>query len=97
VVLIKFKEVVNMPRGKVREVIDGDTLILKGGDRIRLENVDAPEIGTKGAAKARHQLENLVEGKTITYNEVGTSYGRIVAKVKVAGKSVNQAMRRKGY
>ena len=31
-------------------VIDGDTLILAGGDRVRLIGIDAPELGREGAA-----------------------------------------------
>jgi len=54
-------------------------------------------MGTKGGAKARNELQDMIENKTISYDTVGKSYGRDVAKVKIAGKSVNQAMRNKGY
>lgn len=86
-----------MARGKVTRVIDGDTFTIRGGKTIRLANVRAPELGTKGAAKARDILIAKIQNKTITYQPVGTSYGRIVAKVKLAGKSVNQSMRNRGY
>lgn len=86
-----------MVKGKVSKVIDGDTFKIQGGKSIRLSKVRAPELGTKGGAKARNDLSNMVEGKTVIYDEKGTSYGRIVANVKVAGKSVNQVMRNKGY
>jgi endonuclease YncB( thermonuclease family) len=59
--------------------------------------VRAPEIGSKGGAKARNDLEGLIGGKTISYDVVGKSYGRNVANVKIGGKSVNQGMRNKGY
>lgn len=83
-----------MPKGKVTEVIDGDTVRIPR-KTIRLAKVDAPELGTKGGAKAKNQLKDMVQGKTITYKPVGKSYGRVVAQVKVGGRSVNQAMRNK--
>lgn len=86
-----------MAKGKVTRVIDGDTFKVQGGKAIRLANVRAPELGTKGGAKARNDLKGCIGGKTISYNTVGKSYGRDVANVKVAGKSVNQTMRNKGY
>ena len=86
-----------MSKGKVTKVFDGDTFKIRGGKAIRLANVKAPEMGTKGGAKARNELQDMIENKTISYDTVGKSYGRDVAKVKIAGKSVNQAMRNKGY
>ena len=85
-----------MAKGKVTRVIDGDTFKVQGGKAIRLANVRAPELGTKGGAKARNELSERIGGKTVSYNTVGKSYGRDVANVKVAGKSVNQSMRNKG-
>ncbi len=86
-----------MAKGKVMRVIDGDTFKVQGGKAIRLANVSAPELGTKGGAKARNELKERIGSKTVSYNTVGKSYGRDVANVKVAGKSVNQIMRNKGY
>ena len=37
-----------MSKGKVTRVIDGDTFKVAGGKAIRLANVRAPELGTKG-------------------------------------------------
>lgn len=86
-----------MTKGKVTKIIDGDTFKVQGGKAIRLSNVRAPELGTKGGAKARNELKERIGGKTVSYNTVGKSYGRDVADVKAGGKSVNQAMRNKGY
>lgn len=85
-----------MPKGKVTKVVDGDTFKVRGGKAIRLANVSAPEIGTRGGAKAKSDLQGLIGGKTVSYDPVGKSYGREVANVKIAGKSVNQVMRNKG-
>ena len=84
-----------MPKAKVTKVIDGDTFKIKGGKPIRLANVDAPELGTKGGAKARDELQNVIGGKTVSYNPLAKSYGRTVANVKIGPKSVNQIMRNK--
>ena len=86
-----------MPKGRVAKVIDGDTFKLQGGKAIRLANVGAPELGSKGGAQAKNDLAAKIQGKTVSYKPVAKSYGRTVAQVKLAGKSVNQAMRNKGY
>jgi len=86
-----------MAKGKVVKIVDGDSFKIQGGKAIRLANVGAPELGTKGGAKARNELDDLISGKTISYDPKGMSYGRIVANVKIAGRSVNQIMRNKGY
>lgn len=82
-----------MPKMKIIEVLDGDTIQGPRKTFVRLENVDAPETGTNGAAAAKHKLEDLVLDKTVSYTEEGKSYGRIVGKVKIAGKSVNTTMK----
>jgi len=82
-----------MPKGKVQEVIDGDTVKLPYNKFIRLGGVDAPEMGQKGGAAAKHELEKLVEDKTISYTEDARSYGRIVGTVKSGSKNVNNAMK----
>ena len=89
-----------MPRKEqVQRVIDGDTLTT--GPRkhpVRLANVNAPEKGERGAIAATKALASMVRGKTVTVDTVARDkYGRSVANVKVGGRSVNAAMRRKGY
>jgi len=82
---------------KVTYVIDGDTF--KTANRkhfVRLANVDAPEKGQRGAVAAMQALKQLIQGKDVTIDtKVRDTYGRSVANVKVKGKSVNAAMRRK--
>lgn len=83
-----------MPREKVTKIIDGDTFKVPR-KVIRLARVDVPELGRRGGTKAKNQLKSMIQGKTVFYEQVGKSYGRIVAKVKLKGKSINQAMRNK--
>jgi len=79
----------------VTRVIDGDTFITSSRKlSVRLANVDAPEKGTRGAAKATKELKSLIEGKQVTVETVARDkYRRAVAKVKVGNKSVNKAVK----
>lgn len=85
-----------MPRKEtVTRVIDGDTFeTASRKNPVRLANVDTPEKGTPGAAKARDDLSKLILGKVVTIDtKARDPYGRAVANVKVGVKSVNKAMR----
>jgi len=87
-----------MPRKeKVTRVIDGDTFETdRRTHPVRLANVDAPEKGQPGAAKATRELRNLIQGKEVTVDTVARDkFARAVARVKVDRKSVNKAMKDK--
>lgn len=78
----------------VTEVLDGDTFrTANRKNPIRLADVDAPEKGEPGAKAATEALRNLIEGKEVSIDTRGRSYGRSVARVKVNGRSVNKAMK----
>lgn len=79
------------------DVQDGDTFRTAQQNWIRLADVCAPELNEAGGTTAKNILANLILGKTITYEEVGTSYGRIVAEVWVDNLHVNSYMRQQGY
>ena len=83
-----------MPKTKVKEVVDGDTIKGLRNTFIRLAGVDAPEMGTKGGSAAKAELKDMVLGKTISYTEDAMSYGRIVGEVKLGSKSVNKEMKK---
>jgi len=78
----------------VTRVIDGDTFRTTSRKHsVRLANVDTPEKGTKGGAKATQRLKNLIQGRKVEVNTVARdAYGRAVAKVKRGGIDVNKAM-----
>lgn len=82
---------------KVTRVIDGDTFKTNSRKHsVRLANVNAPEKGKPGSAKATQALKNLIQGQKVQINTVARDqYGRAVANVKVDGKSVNRAINRK--
>lgn len=54
----------------VAKVWDGDTFDLKNGTRVRLLDVESPEIGLCGSEEAKHRLEELVLGKFVTVKEL---------------------------
>ena len=80
----------------VTKVIDGDTFLTQSRRHpVRLANVNSPEKGRKGGAKATQQLKKLIQGKKVVVHTVARDvYGRAVAKVKVGHKSVNKAVGR---
>lgn len=76
----------------VRQVIDGDTLRLNNGSRVRLIGINAPEIGRKGetsepfAEAARQQLQALVKAsggrvELLPGAQPRDKYGRTLAHV----------------
>lgn len=91
--------------GQVDYVIDGDTLVLLDGTKIRLLLVDTPEI-TKGkndcyGQEAATFTTNFVSGKTLqlSYDEGSCTdrYGRTLAYVKVDGAELNTQLAQQGY
>lgn len=87
-----------MPKARVQRVVDGDTFRTDKGRTVRLANVNAPEKGRRGAPEARRHLRELVSRKQVNIDVVAHDrYGRSIANVKVGNKSVNKAMRDKGW
>lgn len=87
---------------RVTCVVDGDTLWL-GGEKIRLDGIDAPE--TDGRCQAERMLarratlalSGLLAGKAIDLRRTGTDrYGRTLAKVLADGRDVGEQMLREG-
>jgi len=90
-------------RAVVERVIDGDTVELDSGERVRYLLVDTPESTTQVecfGAEAAAFNRALVEGREVrlTYDaECADHYGRLLAYVEVEGESVNQALVAQGY
>lgn len=97
--------------GKVLEVIDGDTVILEDGTKIRLDGIDSPEVTGKpsegnksgaqpGSAEATAYLQGMIPpGTEIQYYVYDTDYyGRTVAKIiDPQGRNVNEEMVKNGH
>jgi endonuclease YncB( thermonuclease family) len=87
-----------MSKEKVKNVLDGDTFVTDRSERIRLANVNTPEKGRRGAPQARQDLRKLIARKQVNVNVVAyDQYGRAIANVKVGTRSVNKAMKEKGW
>ena len=83
--------------GRVRRVLDGDTLDVEitrrssGNrydyapvERVRLVGIDAPERGSRGSRAARQQLANRVAGRGMRIDvHARDRYGRLIGKVTV--------------
>lgn len=76
----------------VARVIDGDTIVLADGTRVRYIGIDTPERGEVGYKEATEANRKLVEDKKVRleYDVNRTDrYGRTLAYVYVNGTFVN--------
>lgn len=89
----------------VARVVDGDTIELESGERIRYLLVNTPEI-TNGHDECFGQEgaqfnKDLVEGKQVSlaYDPASCTgkYGRTLAYVSVQGREVNRMLVERGY
>jgi micrococcal nuclease len=91
-------------QAEVEWVIDGDTIVIPGDERVRYILVDTPEI-TNGknecyGQEARDYNAMLVEGQTVSLEydqECRDQYGRLLAYVSVDGVEVNRKLLEDGY
>ncbi|OGD78472.1 hypothetical protein A2368_00040 [Candidatus Collierbacteria bacterium RIFOXYB1_FULL_49_13] len=82
----------------VEGVIDGDTLVLAGKTRVRLRQMDAPELEYCGGEEAKKALEELVLNKKVVLSElIPDQRGRGMALVYVGDRLVNEAMLKSGW
>ncbi|MCL4503220.1 MAG: thermonuclease family protein [Deltaproteobacteria bacterium] len=96
------------PPGKaeVTQAIDGDTVELAGGARVRLLGIDAPEMARDGrpaeflAQQSKDYVARLIVGKTVRLEydrERYDRYGRLLAYLYLPdGAMVNQMLVRQG-
>jgi micrococcal nuclease len=88
----------------VERVVDGDTVELDDGTRVRYLLVDTPE-STNGkddcyGTEATEFNRQLVEGKSVHLEydvECEDQYGRLLAYVEVADREVNSLLVERGY
>lgn len=87
----------------VERVVDGDTLVCRGGVRVRLLLVDAPEMEQSGfGLRARLALAELLAPGDSAAVEVDVRerdrYGRLLAHLHtITGEWVNRELVRRGY
>ncbi len=86
----------------VIQVIDGDTIVIEGGYRVRYIGIDTPEIHPQREAygmKALQANRELVEGKIVRLEQDVSQtdrYGRLLRYVYVDGIFVNAELVRLG-
>lgn len=86
-------------------VIDGDTVGLPGGERVRIFNIDAPE--TRGARceaeavagyRAKERLAALMRGRPVEIRRCEPSgrcrdrYGRTLARLEAGGRDLGEVL-----
>lgn len=83
---------------KVLEVLDGDTLLLDGKVRLRLRQVDAPEIENCYGQESKDYLEGLVKNKKVIIQEkILDQTGRAMALVYLGKDLINLQVVQDGY
>lgn len=86
-------------RFTVTAVLDGDTIEITGGDKIRLLSIDCPEQGDRYYDSATAYLSRLVMGKTIGVeysHRRRDGYGRILGYIYLDSLFVNAAILEQG-
>ena len=96
----------NLVQYEVIRVIDGDTVELKNGERLRYNDIDTPETVHPSkpiecyGVEARKKNKELVEGETILVelgNPEKDKYGRLLGYVYIDDLFVNAELVRGGY
>ncbi|KKQ25555.1 MAG: Thermonuclease [Candidatus Roizmanbacteria bacterium GW2011_GWC2_37_13] len=85
---------------KVTKVLDGDTIVLETGEKLRYLGIDAPEWNDRWGEEAKKFNEEMVLGKKarIELDRVKLDkYGRILGYVWIGDILVNEALVERGY
>ncbi len=82
------------------KVVDGDTIYLSNGKKVRLVGVNTPEKGTAGYKASKNFLSKLCLNKEVGINvddkKYTDKYGRTLAVVIVDGKNLNEMLLKEG-
>lgn len=82
------------------KVVDGDTIYLDNGDKIRFVGVNTPERGVEGYITSKNFVQKLCLGKTVGIDiddsKHSDKYGRTLGVVIVDGKNVNEMLLKEG-
>jgi micrococcal nuclease len=86
--------------GMVERVIDGDTIVLQGGEHVRLLGINTPEKKEPYYGEAKMFLESLVLNKTVKIalgKEERDLYNRTLGYVVVGGENANFKIVENGF
>lgn len=84
----------------VTKVIDGDTIEIETGERVRYLGIDAHELNTFAGQSAKEYHQSLVLGKKVRLEfdqEKFDDYGRILAYVWLDDILINEKLIKEGY
>lgn len=84
----------------VTEVLDGDTIRIDTGEKVRYIGIDAPEQNDPLGLSAKKYNEQLVLGKAVRLafdRDKTDKYGRILAYVYAGNTLANEKMLEEGY
>ena len=82
----------------LKRVIDGDTIVLDTGTRVRLLGIDAPERGEPYADKSTEDLSGMLRRGKISLDRCAEldKYGRVLAVVHAGELNVNLRLLQRG-
>ena len=82
------------------KVVDGDTIYLDNGDKIRFVGVNTPERGVEGYIVSKNFVQKLCLNKKVGIDiddrKHSDKYGRTLGVVIVDGKNVNEMLLKEG-
>jgi micrococcal nuclease len=84
----------------VTKLVDGDTIRLSSGEKVRLLNIDTPEVGQYLHDEATARLKELIGNMSVTLEPDRTDkdkYGRLLRYVYANGTMLNLQMVREGF
>lgn len=95
-----IEEAQSYPTAKVERIVDGDTLVLTNGEKVRLIGIDTPEKGEEYYYEAGDYLGNLTLNKTLHLEKDISDtdkYGRSLYYLYTDDLFVNAEMVASGY
>ncbi|HRZ85813.1 MAG TPA: thermonuclease family protein [Candidatus Paceibacterota bacterium] len=84
----------------VTKIIDGDTVIIEGGESVRLLGIDCDEKGKKCYNIAKKRIEELLLGKKVILErdiENKDQYGRYLRYIILDNENIDAKMVKEGY
>lgn len=82
------------------KVVDGDTIYLDNGEKVRFVGVNTPERGVEGYIASKNFVQKLCLNKKVGLDiddsKHNDKYGRTLAVVIVNGKNVNEMLLKEG-
>nr|WP_295001818.1 thermonuclease family protein [uncultured Methanobrevibacter sp.] len=87
-------------KGICTKVVDGDTIYLDNGEKIRFVGVNTPERGVEGYITSKNFVQKLCLNKEVGIDvddsKHNDKYGRTLGVVIVDGKNVNEMLLKEG-